>query len=1023
MVTENIDIVVRERGARVVRRRIEDIGGSAARASRGVNALRNTLFILGGAGILSSLQRTLDTLTNFENRLRLVTNSTAELNAVQAELFALSNRTRSSFEGSAEVFTRTALAVRELGVSQRETLQFTESLNQAVILSGANTTEATAGLIQLSQALASNRLSGDEFRSVAEQLPFVLDVIAQELGVTRGELRQLSREGEITGEVILRSFRNARVELNELFAQTVPTIGQAFQVFRNNLLETLDRLDDFTGASAAVARAIIALGNSLEFLVAALIAAGSAFAAFRLATFVQSAFAAVAANRQLAAAVAAGNATLLTSVEIERAKAASSLASAQASAANAAAKVREIQVGITQLTQNAALLRQQQASIVIDSRRRVARDALTGRFIAYNAAVAQNVRTNIALARTERALAVSRGQLTVATTTATAAQNALTAATGRATAANAAASGIVARLSRAFPLLGQAIGLAGRALGGLAALVAANPLGALVAAIAAVVAALAFFSDRITVTEDGVVTLRDVAIATFQLIGEAIAPVTDFLGEAFGTAISRVQELFSLLATFVGSVMTSIGLTIRAVLNGIIGLFVGAFNSILAVWDLLPQAFERLGALAINGLLQIIDAGIEGIVQGVGNLLEFIGRAFTQVGLSNPFEGLLDGFTVDLEQFERDVPAAVGNIGQIAADEFLGAFERDFVGEAFDAILERARLIAEERLANLDAGGDGSSPPGAPGSAGGGGNRTMFADIVRDLTLQNELLRVNTLERERLSEIIRIEDQLKRTLTEAERGLIEELLLENQALQRASEILEELRGPQQEYEVRLRAINLLLEAGRISQEEYNRTLRQTRIAFLEGQTDIASGFERGFLRAIDAATDFASQAESIVTTAFDGMADALADFVTTGKLDFGSLIQDINRQIVRLVVSQAFQQLFGGVTGGTGGGNIFSGLFQGLQGILGLQRGGSFVVGSDSGVPIPGNDNRLVALRLQDGEQVDVTPRGGTPGGGVNQNINVTFNVQTPDVEGFRASEAQLSARAARVIAQGQRNL
>lgn len=1020
MATENIDIVVRERGARIVRRRLEDIGDTATRATRGLRLLQNALFVLGGAGIVSALQRAVDTLTNFENRIRLVTDSTAELNAVQNELFALSNRTRSSFEGSAEVYTRTALSVRELGVSQREVLQFTESLNQAVILSGASAREANAALIQLGQGLASNRLSGDELRSVLEQLPFVADVIARQLGVTRGELRELGREGKITGDIILEAFRNAREEIADRFADTVPTIAQSFTVLNNSLLQTLDRLDDFTGASSSLARLIIGLANSLDFLVAGLLAAGAAFAAFRLISFTQSVFAAIAANRQLAASVASGNAVLLTAVEIERAKAASSLAAAQSSATNAAAKVREIQLGITQLTQNAALLRQQQASIVIDVQKRRARDALTGRFIAYNAAVAQNIRTNRALLLTERALATSRGQLTAATTAQTAAETALSAATARTAAANAAASTRLARLTRAFPGLASAIGLASRALTGLGALIVANPIGAIVAAIVAAVAALTFFSDRITVTADGVVTLRDVALATFQLIGEAIAPVTNLIGEQFQRGLNVALEAWRQFRSAVAEIMVAIGNIIRAILNGIIGLFVGGYNAVVAVWNQLPQAFERLGALAINGLLRIVDAGIEGIVQGVGDLLEFIGGAFEAVGLENPFSGLLDDFTVDLERFERDVPDAVGNIGQIAANEFLGAFERDFVGEAFNAILDRARQIANERLANLDAGGTGTSPPGSSGAAGGGG--TSFADIVRDLTLQNELLRLNADERQRLEQIIRIEERLKRSLTATERELIENLLLENEQLQEAARILDEIQQPARDYERSLAAINRLLEEGRISQDQYNQSLRGARIAFLETQTDIASGFERGFLKAIESASDFATQSEQIVTRAFDGMADALADFVVTGKADFGSFIQDINRQIVRLVVSQAFNQLFGGATGGTGGGNIFAPLFQGIGSLIGLQRGGSFMVDSGTGPALTGNDNRLVAFRAQDGETVNVTPRGQSPQG-TTQNVNVTFNIQTPDVQGFQRSQSQLAAQAARVIAQGQRNL
>mgnify|MGYP005841242529 CR=1 FL=1 len=1029
MVTENINIVVRERGARVVRRRLEDIGNVAERSVRGLRLLQNALFVIGGAGLLVGLGRIVDTVANFQNRLSLLTQESRDAAAIQGELFDIARRSRTEFETVAQVYTRVALATRALGLSTREVLDFTESLQQASILSGASVRETNASLIQLAQALASNRFSGDEFRSVAEQLPFIIDVIGDSLGVTRGEVRQLGIEGKLTAGVILKAFREARIEISEKFARTVPTLSQSFTVFRSRLTEVIGGLNQATGTSAALAQAIISISDNLEFLIGGLVAAAAGFAALKLVGFVTSAVASVRASRQLAAAVAAGNATLLTSVEIERAKAASSLASAQATAANAASKVREIQVNNAALTQQIALLRQQQASIVIDNQRRRARDALTGRFIAYNAAVAQNIRTNRALLLTERALTSSKASLTAATTAQTAATNALAVAQGRSAAAGAAANTLIARLARAFPGLASVIGIATRALSGFFALIVANPKAAIVVAIAAAVAALAIFSNRIAITADGVVTLRDFFVATFQLIGEAIASVTNFLGESFSRAFNGISAGLREVAGFFGRFFGEVLNVIKAGINGLIALFVGGFNAVVAVWNLLPQAFERLGALAINGLVNIVDAGIEGIVQGVGDLLQFIGSAFTAVGLSNPFEGLLDDFSVDLERFLQDVPDAIGDIGSIAAGEFLEAFERDFVGEAFQAILDRARLIAEERLANLgNRGGPDGDSPDLPGRGAAGG-AASFADIVRDLTLQNELLRVNASERERLNAILQIENELKRTLTETERPLVEGLLRENEVLTRAAEIYEQINAPARDYLLTLEALNSLLQDARITQDQFTQSVRQARIEFLETQKDIGSGFERGFLKILEKTEDFATQAEQIITRAFDGMSQSIADLVVDGEADFSSLIRSINKQIVQLVVSQAFQKLFGNAgpgAAGAGGGNIFGSLFSGLGSLFGLQSGGSFMVGAGTGVaPIPngGNDNRLVAFRAQDGETVSVTPRNQSDSGGSTQNVVVNFNISTPDVEGFRRSESQLAARAAKVISRGQRNL
>lgn len=1029
MATETIDIIVRENGARVVKRNLEEIGAVAERSVRGLRLLQNALFVLGGAGLLAGLTRMLDTLTNFENRLVLVTKSTNELNAVQEELFNISNRTRSNFESTAEIYTRVALAVRELGLSQRDTLNFTETLNQATILSGASTREASAALIQLSQGLASGRLNGDELRSVLEQLPFVADIIAKELGVTRGELRKLGADGKITTNILIDAFRNAREEIAEKFAQTVPTVGQAFGVLRTEALRVLDTFDDATGASETVARAIIALANSLNVLVGAIIAATAAFAGWKIGSLVASLASWLSMQRQVAAAVASGNATLLTAVGIEKAKAASALEAAAAESANAAATVRSMQADLAQLQVQRSLLLQQQASIAIDNQRRIARDALTGRFIAYNAAVTQNIRTNIALQRTETALLATKGQLTGALAAQTAATNTLTAAQTRATAANAAAGGVLARLSTMFPGLAAIVRGVASAFTGLWAIMVANPVGAVIALILAAVAALVFFSDKIGVADDGLVTLRDVGIATFQLIMEAIAPVGQFLVDTFSPAITWVSEKFTWLWDRIVEGLQWILQQVKNYINFQIGLWVGLVNSIIKAWNLFPAALADIGKLAINGLITVIEAGINGILAAIQGLLDFIGQAAVAVGQENPFAGLIGN--VDLSQYRQELSGAAAEVGQIFNEEFSNALSTDYIGNAWSAVLERARQVAAERLARTtaDLNAPGTPNPNAGAGAGGDGKGKTFEQIVQELTLQNELLRVNAAEREKLQAIIKVEEELKRKLTETERALIMEILNENEILKKAAEIYESVRGPAYEYQLTLEALNELLKAGRINQAEFTNEVIKARIEFLNSQTDMASGMERGFLKILQKTGDYATQMENIITTAFDGMSQAIADLVVDGEADFGSLIRSINKMIVQLVVSQAFQQLFGGtgVAGGQAGGNIFGSLFSGFKSLFGLQTGGSFTVGANTGIaPLPngGNDNRLVAFRAQDGEQVTVTPRGQNAGNGgsTNQTI-VNFNITTPDVNSFRASESQLAAKAARMIGRGQRNM
>lgn len=238
--------------------------GVTRRADSAVSFFRRTLLLIGGAAAVRGIVGVADAFTNLQNRIRVVTAGQGELNAVTNRLLALSNATRTSLASNANVYSRLALSVKDLGVSQDQVLRLTQSLNQAVILSGAGAAEAQAGLIQLTQGLGSGALRGDELRSVLEQIPVVADVIAESLGVTRGELRKLGTDGKITSDIILKAFAEAETSLAERFATAIPTVGQAFQVLTNQLQIFIGRINEGSGASRLLVNAILFISENLE---------------------------------------------------------------------------------------------------------------------------------------------------------------------------------------------------------------------------------------------------------------------------------------------------------------------------------------------------------------------------------------------------------------------------------------------------------------------------------------------------------------------------------------------------------------------------------------------------------------------------------------------------------------------------------------------------------------------------------------------------------------------------------------
>ncbi|MCK5772048.1 tape measure protein [Algiphilus sp.] len=259
-----------QRAGSSANRSFDRASDSARRTHDQLGALRNQ--IVGVVGAFAGIQGVrqiaslADTYTQLQNRIRTVTEGQEQLADVSDRLLGIAQRTRQSWVGTAEVYARTALSAEELNVSQQDLLNFAESLNQAAVLSGASAQEAEAAMIQLSQGLASGELRGEELRSVLEQLPVVADIIAKQMNATRGDLLEFGEAGEISANIVIEAFRNAREELSERFAETLPTIEQGWMQVSNAVTEYVGRVDQATGVSSAIAGTLGDVAESITQL-------------------------------------------------------------------------------------------------------------------------------------------------------------------------------------------------------------------------------------------------------------------------------------------------------------------------------------------------------------------------------------------------------------------------------------------------------------------------------------------------------------------------------------------------------------------------------------------------------------------------------------------------------------------------------------------------------------------------------------------------------------------------------------
>lgn len=244
----------------------ESAGGSFGSLGAAAGLAARALAAIGIANLASDFIRLADASTNIASRLTLVTTSSAELVAVQQQLFAVAQSARVSYVDLAGTYTQMARATQELGVSQRDMLAITKTISQAVTISGASASSAQAALTQLSQGFAAGALRGEELNSVLEQTPRLAQAIAQGLGVGIGQLREMGKAGELTAEAVLGALQKSAPQVAEEFERMAVTVEGASTNAANSMMNLVGAIDEATGVSGALAASIQATSRNIDDL-------------------------------------------------------------------------------------------------------------------------------------------------------------------------------------------------------------------------------------------------------------------------------------------------------------------------------------------------------------------------------------------------------------------------------------------------------------------------------------------------------------------------------------------------------------------------------------------------------------------------------------------------------------------------------------------------------------------------------------------------------------------------------------
>lgn len=253
-----------------------------------------------GAQIVSSLKDQADHYTELSNKIKLVSENEKQHAQAMAAVFDISMKTAQSTQAVSAVYQSFAQNAKELGISQRQVADVTETISKAVAISGASAAEAQNSLTQFGQVLLMGKFRAQEYNSVMTQTPAVMQAIARGLGVTMAQLKAMSDDGELTTDKIIIGIERSKASVDELYGKTSTTVSASLQNLSTATEKWVGELDSSLGATEAVASAINVLANNLGNAIPYVTNLGLAFAGIKLKTHIAEIYQKIQADRQQA---------------------------------------------------------------------------------------------------------------------------------------------------------------------------------------------------------------------------------------------------------------------------------------------------------------------------------------------------------------------------------------------------------------------------------------------------------------------------------------------------------------------------------------------------------------------------------------------------------------------------------------------------------------------------------------------------------------------------------------------------
>lgn len=260
-------------------RNLNNAGNAADPLADAMSRVKGALL---GAGAIYSAQRVLqlaDSMTTTRARLDLVIEGMNEAGTtadqLQQRIMQSANRSRASYLDTADAISKMGIMAGDAFGSTGELVQFTELINKQFTIAGASAEGQSAAMLQLTQAMSSGVLRGEELNSIFEQAPTIIQTIADYLDVPIGRIRDMAANGEITAEIVKNAMLSSADEINRKFESMPYTYSQVWTMAQNILMDSFQPVLQMIGAGAQL---IVDNWGTIEPVFWGLAAAGLAYA-------------------------------------------------------------------------------------------------------------------------------------------------------------------------------------------------------------------------------------------------------------------------------------------------------------------------------------------------------------------------------------------------------------------------------------------------------------------------------------------------------------------------------------------------------------------------------------------------------------------------------------------------------------------------------------------------------------------------------------------------------------------------